>query len=76
MDIRRIFASCLGGQIEQPAPQASAGKNPANLDETYQPSNSTQNNSNLSVEDQKISHQKVKIDPKVLKDILDDVGYN
>ena len=74
MDIRRIFASCLGGQIEQFAPQAE--KNPANLDEAYQPSNSTQQNSNLCVEDQKISHKKVKIDPKVLKDILDDVGYN
>ena len=76
MDIRSIFASCIGGQIEQPQPQASAGKNPANIDEAYQPSNSAHQNSNLSVEDQKISHKKVKIDPKVLKDILDDVGYN
>ena len=74
MDIRSIFSSCLGGQIEQSAPQAE--KNPANLDEANQPSNSAQQNSNLCVEDQKISHKKVKIDPKVLKDILDDVGYN
>ena len=43
MDIRSVFASCLGGQIEQSAPQAE--KNPANLGEAYQPSNSTQQNS-------------------------------
>ena len=70
MDFKSIFGSCLGfgGQVEQS--QASK-KSPEKLEEPYQPSTSG-NNPNNSDEDQRIIHQKMKLDSKILKDILDD----
>ena len=70
MDFRSIFGSCfgIGGQVEQPQ---SSTKSPEKLEEPNQPSNSG-NNQNNSDEDQRIIHQKMKLDSKILNDILDD----
>ena len=70
MDFRSIFGSCLGigGQAEQP--QASE-KSPAKHEEPYQPSTSGKRPKE-SDEDQRIVHQKMKLDSKILKDILDE----
>ena len=70
MDFRSIFGSCfgIGGQIEQPQ---TSKKSSDKLEEPHQPSTSG-NNQNNSEEDQRIIHQKMKLDSKILKDILDD----
>ena len=71
MDFRSIFASCLGigSQVEQP--QASK-KSPVKHDEAYQPSTSGKIQNNSEDEDERIIHQKTKLDSKILKDILDE----